>query len=105
MKQDNVLPNFDTPVHPATVHMQSLTLRVKNVENPGGRKRANGKPTEIHYQWYVLTREEFDYQTYAEPIVGATGREITLKEALCNKNCYSRWGVSGYHMYLSLIHI
>ena len=90
VKQDNVLPNFDTPVYPATVHMQSVTLRVRNVENPGGGKRANGKQTELHYQWYVRTREDFDYRTYAEPIIGATGREITLKEDLCNKSFYSR---------------
>ena len=82
VKQDNVLPNFDTPVYPATVRMRSVTLRVRNMENPGGGKRANGKPTELHYQWYVRTREEFDYRTYAEPIVWVKGRETTLKEAL-----------------------
>ena len=84
VKQDKSLPTFETPVYPETVFMQPAMITVE-AENPGGGLREGGVPTELHYQWYLRTKELLALsRSYAEPIPGATGATLNIPEAQCS---------------------
>ena len=84
VKQDKSLPTFETPVYPETVFMQPAMVTVE-AENPGGGLREGGVPTELHYQWYLRTKDFLPLsRSYAEPIPGATGATLNIPEAQCS---------------------
>lgn len=93
-RQDNKLPEFDTPVYPSTLKGQPVTVRV-NARNPGNGQRADGTPTGLHYQWYVRTQKSRNFRVYADPIIGATGPTLPIAEAECSQTCGSRFGING----------
>lgn len=97
-KQDKRLPKFQTPIYPPTVFGEPTTLQV-GAKNIGGGKRKSGEGTQLTYQWYVRTYISLDYQTYAEKILGATSPSVTLADARCDKECWSRADISGLHKY------
>lgn len=94
--QDKRLPFFETPEYPPTVIGKRVTLRVK-ARNFGAGLREDGRETRLSYQWYVRTSEMSN--TFPRKILGATGPSITLEDARCNRECGSRFGITGLHQY------
>lgn len=94
VKQDFRLPDFSTPGIPQPELGETISIRIEAVNNGGGR-RADGSPTELHYQWYIR-REDMYYskETYAEPIAGETRNVIDFKVDRCYSTICGLWECS-----------
>lgn len=98
VKQDTSLPSFSQPVFTPIRSGDSATIRVA-ANNTGGGMRMGGMKTELHYQWYIRTRDYSTYPTYVEPMEGETSATLKLDSVVCQSPSYSRFVVLGLKEY------